>query len=179
MQIEKNKRVSIDYTLKDENGEILDSSENGTPLEYVHGYGNLIYGLEKELEGKQAGDRFSLSVAPAEAYGEYSQDLVVTLPKSNFESNADITVGMKFEAGSGLHNRVVTVTKVDGDNITVDANHELAGKTLFFDVTVNGVRDASDEEINECIGGCSCGSCSSGCGGSDGGCSSGCCGCGF
>ena len=164
---------------KDENGEILDSSENGTPLEYVHGYGNLIYGLEKELEGKQAGDSFSLSVAPAEAYGEYSQDLVVTLPKSNFESNADITVGMKFEAGSGLHNRVVTVTKVDGDNITVDANHELAGKTLFFDVTVNDVRDASDEEINECIGGCSCGSCSSGCGGSDGGCSSGCCGCGF
>jgi len=177
MVIEKDTLVAIHYTLKDKDGEILDSSQGSDPLEYVHGYGNLIPGLEKELNGKKAGDNLSISIEPAEAYGEYSDELVVTIPRSNFETDAHIEVGMQFETGSGSMSRIVRVTQIDGDDITIDANHELAGKTLFFDVTVDTVRKAAPEEISEagqgsCGCGCSGGGCSSGgCGGCGCGCS--------
>ncbi|WP_428770038.1 peptidylprolyl isomerase [Treponema sp. HNW] len=181
MTIEKDVMAAIHYTLKDKEGTLLDSSEGSDPLEYLHGYGNLIPGLEKELEGKKAGDTLSVSIEPAEAYGEYSDDLVVTIPRSNFETDAQIEVGMQFETGSGSMSRIVRVTKIDGDDITIDANHELAGKTLFFDVNVESVRKATDEEI-EAARSDSCGCGSGGCGGhhehEEGGCGSGGCGSG-
>ena len=172
MVIEKDKIVSIHYTLKDEDGNVLDSSEGSSPLEYLHGYGNLIPGLERQLEGKEAGKSLSVSVEPAEAYGEYSKDLVVTIPRANFDAGTKIEVGMQFETGSGAMSRIVRVTKIDGDNITVDANHELAGKKLFFDVTITDVRDATDEELSA-VSGDSCGCSSGGCGGCSG-CGGGC-----
>ena len=190
MTIEKDVMAAIHYTLKDKDGNLLDSSEGSEPLEYLHGCGNLIPGLEKELEGKKTGDTLSVSIEPAEAYGEYSDDLVVTIPRSNFETDAEIEVGMQFETGSGSMSRIVRVTKIDGDDITIDANHELAGKTLFFDVKVESVRKATDEEIaaarsDSC--GCGCGGhhdhehdedgCGGSCGsGGCGGCGGGCCG---
>lgn len=185
MTIEKDVMAAIHYTLKDKEGALLDSSEGSDPLEYLHGYGNLIPGLEKELEGKKAGDTLSVSIPPAEAYGEYSDDLVVTIPRSNFETDAEIEVGMQFETGSGSMSRIVRVTKIEGDDITIDANHELAGKTLFFDVKVENVRKASDEEIEAARSdSCGCGGCGGhheheegGCGsGGCGGCGGGCCG---
>ncbi len=170
MEIKKDSVVSIDYTLKNDKGDVIDTSKDMGPLEYIHGYGNLIPGLEKELEGKKAGDSLTVAIKPEEGYGEYSEELVVEVPKANFEVDAEIQVGMQFEAG----HRIVTVTKVEGDTVTIDANHELAGQTLHFDVTIDSVREATKDELQEMMNPSSCG-----CGGSDGGCApSDCAGCG-
>ncbi len=169
MEIKKDSVVTIDYTLKNEKGDVLDTSKDVGPLEYIHGYGNLIPGLEKELEGKKAGDSLNVAVKPEEGYGEYSDELVVEVPKANFEVDAEIQVGMQFEAGP----RIVTVTKIEGDTVTIDANHELAGQTLHFEVTVDSVREATKDEIAALISSSGCG-----CGGSDSGCApSDCAGC--
>ena len=172
MNIEKNKVVAIEYTLKDDKGNVIDSSENMGPLDYIQGYGNLIPGLEAALEGKKTGDSFSVTVPAAEAYGERTDDLIVEVPRANFEADTPVEVGMQFEAG----HQIVTVTKIEGDTITIDGNHELAGKDLYFDVKVASVRDASPEEIAEMMnphGGCGCG-----CGSESDGCEPSSCGCG-
>lgn len=175
MKIEKNKVVSIEYTLTDEAGTILDSSGDKGALPYIHGQGNLIPGLEKALEGKTEGDAFQATIEPKDAYGEHSPNLLVEVPRSNFEAGTPIEVGMRFEAGSGGGSQVVRVVKVDDNTVTIDANHELAGKTLVFDVKVISVREATEEELYVPTGGCSCGSSSSGCGSS--GCGTGGCSC--
>ncbi len=173
MIIEKNKVVAIDYTLKGEDGNVIDSSANLGPLDYIHGYGALIPGLEVELEGKKEGDAFSVEIPAAQAYGERSEDLIMEVPRANFETDVPVEVGMQFEAGA----HIVTVVKIEGDTVTIDGNHELAGKTLFFDVKVDSIREATEEEIAEMTnphaGGCGCGdSCGSDC--SSGGCGCGC-----
>ncbi len=174
MNITKNAMVSIHYTVKDQDGNQVDSSIGGEPLEYLHGNGYLIIGLEKQLEGKAPGDKLTCTVEPKEAYGEYDESMVIEVNKSQFDAGVDIEVGMQFQAGGG---QIVTVKKVDGDTVTIDANHELAGKTLTFDVEIVDVREATEEELNP--QGCGCGgSCGGGCGGScgDGGCGDGGCG---
>ncbi len=164
MTISKDSVVSIEYTLTDDQNEVLDSSEGMGPLEYLHGHGNLIPGLEKELEGKKEGDNLKVTVAPGDAYGDYQDELVVEVERKQFPDDVEITEGMQFEAGSPDGSRVVTVTSVDGDKITVDANHPLAGETLHFDVTVKSVREATDDEkANGLNQGCGCG-CGDGCG---------------
>ena len=153
----KDKVVSIEYTLTDDQNEVLDSSEGMGPLEYLHGRNNLIPGLEKELEGKKAGDTLKATIAPADAYGEYQDELVVEVERSQFPDDVEITEGMQFEAGGPDGSRVVTVTEVNDAKITVDANHPLAGETLHFDVKVVAVRDATeDEKENGLKGGCGC-----------------------
>ncbi len=180
MKIEKDKVVSIEYTLKDKDGNLLDSSEKTGPLEYLQGHQNLIPGLEKQLEGKNPGDKFSAVVEPAEAYGEYDPKLVTKVSRDQFDPSIKIQVGMTFQAESNAGPVIVHVTEVTDENITVDANHELAGLTLYFDVEVKDVYDASPEQIEAgslytggCGGGCS--SCGGGCGDS---CGSGDCSCG-
>ncbi|AEE15680.1 FKBP-type peptidyl-prolyl cis-trans isomerase [Treponema brennaborense] len=173
MTIAKDKVVSIEYTLKDSEGEILDSSEGMGPLDYIHGHQNLIPGLERELDGKKAGDELSVTVEAADGYGEYNQELVVEVPKSQFEDGVTIEEGMQFEASSPDGNRVVTVIEVTDEKVTIDANHPLAGEKLFFTVKITGVRDATEEELahglhEEC--GCGCG------GDCDDGCDDDCCG---
>jgi len=178
MTITKNKMVSIDYTLKDAEGTIIDSSKDAGPLEYLHGNGNLIPGLESQLEGKTAGDKFSAVVAPKDAYGEYDEKLLMEVPRTQFDSSAPIEVGMRFQADTAGGPTVVKVTKVTEDKITIDANPDLAGKTLYFDVSVVSVRDATPEELTP-HGGCSgsCGNCGGGCGeGECGESEEGCCG---
>ncbi|HIW36112.1 MAG TPA: peptidylprolyl isomerase [Candidatus Treponema faecavium] len=175
MKIEKNKVVSIEYVLKDADGEILDSSEDMGALEYIHGRGDLIAGLERELEGKAAGEKLSVVVEPADAYGEYNRELVVEVPRSQFDDSVDIEAGMQFEAESAEGSHLVTVVDVKDGVVVVDANHPLAGEKLFFDVEIKDVRDATEEELNRGLHdeGCGCGGheCGEGCGG-------GCCGCG-
>ncbi len=163
MKITKDTTVSVEYTLKDDNGEILDSSEMMGPLEYIHGYNMIISGLEKALEGKEAGDEFKQTVPPEQAYGEIFDDLVVETDRSQFPPDAKIEVGMDFEAGDGPHTRIVRITKIDGDKITIDANHPLAGETLHFDVKVLSVKKTTEKELQELIRtmqedscGCSC-----------------------
>lgn len=169
MEIKYQKMVRIHYTLKDTDGNQLDSSIGGEPLEYMHGIGSLIPGLEKELEGKKAGDKFHTEIEPALGYGEYDEKLVAKVPRAQFDTGAKITVGQQFQADTVTGPMIVKVTKIDDDKITVDGNHELAGKTLCFDVEIVDVRDATEEElspfINEKSCGGGCGSCS-GCGNS-------------
>ncbi len=177
MKITQNTVVNIDYTVKDKDGNVIDSSKDGMPLEYIHGTGRIISGLERELEGKDVGDEFSVEIEPKDAYGEYDDSLLIEVPKSNFDVNTEIKVGMKFHASSPGGPAIVRVTKVTDDVITVDANHELAGKKLFFDVKVVSVREATEDELNPS----GCGGCGGGCSSCGGGCSGGCgdggCGC--
>lgn len=146
MNLEDNKVGLIEYTLTDETGETLDAS-NGNPLAYLHGHGNLIPGLEKELVGKTVGDKFTTTVPAADAYGERVEQLVQTVPQEMFQGVDSIEVGMRFEAQSeqGMHS--VEVTAVEDGKVTVDGNHPLAGLPLTFDIEVVGVRSATDEEI--------------------------------
>ena len=141
--------ASIHYTLTDNDGEVLDSSSGGDPLKYLHGAGNLIPGLEKELHGKSAGASLNVKVAAAEAYGEVNPQLVEVVPRAAFQGIESIEPGMAFEAqGSDGQSRRIVVTEVNGDDITVDGNHPLAGVELNFDVEIVDVRDATAEEIS-------------------------------
>jgi FKBP-type peptidyl-prolyl cis-trans isomerase SlyD len=141
------KVVSIHYTLKNKDGELLDKSAEGEPLSYIHGTESIIPGLEAALAGKSAGDKLSVSVAPEQAYGLRSESLVQELPRDAFEGIDDIREGMRLQAESEHGTRVITVTNVAADLIKVDGNHPLAGETLNFDVEVDDVRDATTQEI--------------------------------
>ena len=138
----------IHYTLTNDQGEVLDSSSGGEPLAYLHGSGNIIPGLEKALEGKQAGDKLVVKVAPADGYGERNDALIQQVPKRAFQGVAQIQPGMSFTAQSSQGPMQVTVTAVAGDMVTVDGNHPLAGETLNFDVEVTEVRKATLEELS-------------------------------
>ena len=147
MQVQNDHVVSIDYTLKNDAGEVMDSSEQTGPLAYLHGHHNIIPGLEKALDDKSVGDSFTVSIEPAEAYGERNEEMIQTVPRSMFQGVDEIEPGMRFQAQTEGGVTVVTVKEVNGDEITLDGNHELAGETLHFDVEVKDVRAASEEEI--------------------------------
>lgn len=146
MQIEKDTVVAIDYTVKDDEGEVLDTSEGKEPLSYLHGAQNIIPGLENALEGKSPGDELSIRVEPQDAYGERNEDLKQAVPRDLFKGVDDLQPGMQFQAQGDGGSQMVTVVEVEGDQVTVDANHPMAGVTLTFDVKVKDVRAASDEE---------------------------------
>lgn len=149
MQISDKKVVSIHYHLTDDSGEVIDSSEGQDPLTYLHGAGGLIPGLEEELEGKSAGDQLTVSVSPDKGYGEFQDSLVQTVPLEIFEGVESVEVGMQFQTSEeNGSSRLISVTDVQGDQVTVDGNHPLAGMSLNFDVTVVAVRDATPEELD-------------------------------
>ena len=148
MSITHDQVVSIHYTLRDDTGEILDRSADGAPLDYLHGHGNLIPGLERELTGKKAGDRLQVKIAPAEGYGEYDPTLVQRVPRRSLKGIANVRPGMQLQAQTEHGARQVTVTQVTGDMVTLDGNHPLAGKNLHFDVEVAAVRAATPEELS-------------------------------
>ena len=147
MQIAKNSVVSFNYTLTDNAGEVIDASEKGQPLAYIHGIGFMIPGLEKEMEGKSAGDAFQVSVAPEDAYGRHDPELVKVVERALFGEVESLQVGMQFQAETEDGVEVVTVTRIEGDEVTVDGNHPLADMTLNFDVEIVDVREASAEEL--------------------------------
>jgi FKBP-type peptidyl-prolyl cis-trans isomerase SlyD len=147
MQILANMVVSIDYTLTDDQGAVIDSSEGRDPLAYIQGTGNIIPGLERALEGKAKGDSLKVSVEPKDGYGERSDELTQQVPKEMFEGDNEIEVGMQFQTMSEYGPQVVTVVAVDDKHVTVDANHPLAGENLHFDVTIVDIREASSEEL--------------------------------
>lgn len=147
MQIANNKVVSIHYKLTNDDGDILDSSEGQEPLAYLHGLGNIIPGLENALSGRALGDKFSVTVAPADGYGERDNEMVQSVPKSAFQGVDQIHPGMQFQAQSPEGMQLVTVIDVDGDEVILDGNHPMAGITLTFDVEVTEIRDATAEEL--------------------------------
>ncbi len=141
--------VSMHYKLTNEEGEELDSSDGRDPLKYLHGASNIVPGLEKALEGKSAGDSVQVVVQPEEGYGDVNPQMVQTVPRSAFEGAPEIKAGMQFQAqGPQGEAQLITVTEVSGDEVTVDGNHPLAGQVLHFDVTVEEVRAATEEEIS-------------------------------
>jgi FKBP-type peptidyl-prolyl cis-trans isomerase SlyD len=148
MQIADKKVVYIHYTLKDKEGMVLDSSSQETPLAYIHGMGDIIPGLEKALAGKSEGDKFNINIEPEEAYGQRNEMLVQTVPRSAFQGVEDLQEGMQFQAQTPNGPQMITVTEVEMDQVTVDANHPLAGETLDFDVEVVDIREATEEELD-------------------------------
>lgn len=148
MQIAKNKVVSIDYTLTNPQGEVLDTSQGGEPLSYLHGMGQIIPGLETALEGKAQGDAVQTVIPPEQAYGTRDDRLVQDVPRQAFAGVQTVVPGMQFQAQTPGGARVVTVVGVGNDTVKVDANHPLAGVTLHFDVNVVNVREASPEELS-------------------------------
>ena len=147
MQVTKDKVVTIDYALKDDQGQLLDSSEGTDPLPYLHGANNIVEGLENALEGKSTGDRVEVTVAPSQGYGERNDALRQAVPRENFAQFDDLAVGMQFSVQNQDEPVVVTVVDMDEETVTLDGNHPLAGVTLHFDVTVRDVRDAQPEEL--------------------------------
>lgn len=147
MQIAKDKVVSVDYTLTDSAGQVLDTSKGKGPLDYLHGAGGIIPGLERALEGRSPGDQLTVQVPPEEAYGTRDEAMIQSVPRAAFPGVQKIEPGMQFQANAGGQTRIVTVVGVEPDSVRIDANHPLAGKTLNFDVTVVDVRTASPEEL--------------------------------
>ena len=143
MQIAKHTVASIHYTLTDNEGNILDSSDGRDPLNYIHGIGNLITGMEEGLEGKTKGAKLNLKVSPEKGYGVKSDKMIQKVSRDAF-GDQEIEVGMQFQTDRG---EVVTITHIGLDQITVDANHPLAGVELNFKVEVLDVRSATEDEI--------------------------------
>lgn len=147
MEISKNSVVQFHYTLTDEAGEKLESSYEGDPVAYLHGHNNMIVGVEKALEAKKEADEFSTTVAPADAYGEIQADAQQRVPTKHLQGAEKWAPGMMATVNTEQGQRQVTVVKVGRFMVTVDLNHPLAGKTLTFDIKVESVREATEEEI--------------------------------
>ena len=147
MQITNNKVVQMHYKLTDDQGNVIDSSEGREPLSYLQGAGNIIPGLEKQMEGKSAGDKLKAVVEPAEGYGEYDESLMQVVPKSGFQGDMEPEVGMQVQVGTQQGTTIASIAKIDGEEVTLDMNHPLAGMRLNFDVEVVDVRDATEEEL--------------------------------
>ena len=148
MTIQTKKVVTIDYVLKDEKGELIDQSQDGSFC-YLHGANNIIPGMEDALTGRTKGDEFKLVIEPKDAYGEYNPNMTQTVDRAMFDTNDDIKVGMQFQAQNEQgHMMMITVSKIDGDKITIDGNHPLAGETLHYDIKVVDIRDATDDELS-------------------------------
>lgn len=148
MQITKNSVVTLNYTLKDDQGETLDESQDNSFL-YLHGAGGIIPGLESQLEGKSAGESFSAHIEPADAYGERDESMVQVVPRDMFDKEHPVEEGLQFHAQTPEGGMItVTVAKIDGDDITIDGNHPLAGIALNFDINIVEIREATQEEID-------------------------------
>ena len=148
MQIGKNRVVTLNYTLRDEQGAVIDTSTGRAPLAYLHGKGNIIPGLEEALDGKAAGDKLDVTVAPDRAYGLRDERLVQIVPRARFGEVEGLQPGMQVRANGPQGARLVTVVRIDPDFVTVDGNHPLAGRTLHFSVEVAEVRKATHEEVS-------------------------------
>lgn len=139
--------IAINYTLTNAAGEVLDQSDEGQPMEYLHGAENIIPGLENALTGKTAGDKVQVTIQPEDAYGEHMPEMVQQVPAEMFQGVDQVEPGMAFQsAGPDGEPMMITVSAVEGDMVTIDGNHPLAGQVLNFDVEIAGVREATDDE---------------------------------
>jgi FKBP-type peptidyl-prolyl cis-trans isomerase SlyD len=149
MIIAQNRVVQMHYTLADEEGRTIDTSEGHEPLAYIQGIGNIIPGLEDALEGKAKGDKLEVTIAPEDGYGSRNEEMVQQVAKSGFKSEEDeeLKPGMQVQIETNNGPSIAMVTKIEGENVTLDLNHPLAGVTLNFAIEVVAVRASTDEEI--------------------------------
>ena len=149
MKVGKDKVVLMHYTLKNDAGDVIDSSDGGDPLPFLQGHGNIIPGLESALEGSRVGDKLDVSIKPEEGYGERMQDAIQKIPSSALKDVDEVKVGMQLQSQDKDGNAfLVNVTKIEDDKITVDANHSLAGQTLHFSVSIESIRKGEAEELS-------------------------------
>jgi FKBP-type peptidyl-prolyl cis-trans isomerase SlyD len=148
-KIESGKVVGMAYSLRDDAGVILDQASDGAPFTYIHGAGQIVPGLESALEGLSIGEKKNVTVDPEEGYGPVQPGLKMTVKRTQFPGVEDIKAGMQFQAQSPEgHGMVFTISEVNGDDVTIDGNHPLAGQTLHFSVEILSLRDATDEEMD-------------------------------
>lgn len=148
MKVTKHKVVTIDYTVTNLQGAVIDSSDGSEPFAYIQGTGNIIPGLEQALEGRTQGETLTVSIPPELGYGLRDANLMQVVPRDRFDGIDALEVGMRFHAESDQGERVVTVVAIEGEDVTIDGNHPLAGETLEFGVTVVEVREPSEEELS-------------------------------
>lgn len=158
MQIANNSVVSIEYTLSDETGTVLDASKGDGPISYIHGRGELVPGLERELLGKLPGDAVSILLAPEDAYGVYDDELSFEVERSQLPADMQPQPGMQVIMSGPDHELPVTIVEVAADSVRMDGNHPLAGKSLHFAVEVKAVRELADEDLADCCRAGTCGS---------------------
>ncbi|MGB3621600.1 peptidylprolyl isomerase [Ketobacter sp. MCCC 1A13808] len=147
MDIQKGRVVGMHYTLRNDEGEIIDTSEGREPLVFLQGFGNIINGLESELEGKNLGDKLDVVVEPEQGYGVRHEQLIQRVPSSAFEGVDELQVGMQFQAQTEQGPVPIRVVEINGEEVTIDGNHELAGVRLHFAVSIETIREASKEEL--------------------------------
>ena len=148
LKISKNNVVGFHYTLTGDDGKVMDSSVGSNPLEYLHGHSQIVPGLENALQDKENGAKLNVKVQAKDGYGEYNPDLLITLPKDQFQKQKNFQIGTVFELDDGQGNAfLVSVKEIKDKEVIVDANHPLAGKNLNFDVEVVSIREATAEEL--------------------------------
>ena len=147
MQITSGSVVVFDYTLTDDEKDIIDSSTGSEPLAYIQGEGQIVPGLEKAMEGKKAGDSFKISIAPEEAYGLHDPENISVVPADQIEGGEELEEGMQLHTEGEFGEQTVMITKIVGNEVTIDGNHPLAGMTLHFDIVIRDVRAATEEEL--------------------------------
>ena len=149
MKVGKDKVVLMHYTLKNDAGDVIDSSDGADPLPFLQGHGNIIPGLESALEGSKVGDKLEVSIKPEEGYGVRMKDAIQEIPSSALKGVDEVKVGMQLQSQDQDGNAfLVNVIKIEDEKITVDANHPLAGQTLHFSVSIESIRKAEDEELS-------------------------------
>ena len=148
MKITKHAVVTVNYTLKNDKEEVLDSSEGREPLVYLHGVGGLIPGLETEMEGKEKPAKFSVTIQPENAYGKYDEKLLKLVSKEGFKGDEEMKIGMQVQLETEHGPAIAVVSKIDEKDVTLDLNHPLADAVLSFDIEVVDVREGTEEEIS-------------------------------
>jgi len=146
--VQAGKVVDLGYVLKNSKGETLDQTAPQEPFSYLHGTQQIVPGLENALVGLKTGDKKKVTVTPEEGYGDLDPELKMKVKRAQFPAGVDVKLGMQFETQTADgHGIVFTVEGINGDEISIDGNHPLAGETLHFDVEVFKIRDATDEEM--------------------------------
>lgn len=138
---------TVHYVLKNKIGELVDTSEGSEPLHFLYGGQGVITGIQEAVKDRSVGDCLEVTVPPAMAYGDHNPELIRTVPRSMFEGVENLEVGMKFQTNTGDSAQIVQVVGIDGNLVKVDANHPLAGFTLYFDLEIVGRREATEEEV--------------------------------
>ena len=147
MDIQDGVVIGMHYTLKNDAGDVLDTSDGQDPMHFLYGFGNIISGLETAIGGKSVGDKLEVALEPADGYGERDDALQQKVPRSDFEGIDDIQVGARFQAETENGHIPIRIIAIEEDTITVDGNHELAGERLHFSVSIESVREAEEDEI--------------------------------
>ncbi len=150
IKVEDDVVVSIEYTLRLEDGDVIDSSEGREPLAYIQGKGQIVRGLERELYGMNVGDEKAVTVAPQEGYGQYDDERLQRVPRDSFPSDMELEEGLNVRMRDVSSGQLLDayIEEVEDEAVTLDFNHPLAGETLFFDVKVVSLREASSDELD-------------------------------